>query len=146
MAGSPEPDRSTGRRAYDREVDPVIETFVERRLGETRHMLRSELTVAMIDVTNKITGLAASISDHQIEEARRSTVTTEKLDQIGRDLGDMKPKVEALILTDASDHASSTTRDQLLDRLDRTRKWAIAQTIAIVAVIVTVLAIYLQHH
>lgn len=134
-----------GRRASDREVDPVVESFVERRLSETRHMMRSEFTVAMLEVTNKVSRLADSIGQHQLREAERTTSFAMKLDQISADVTEMKPRVESLILNDAGEQASNTARSQLLDRLDRNRKWAIAQTVAFAGVVVALVAVLLAH-
>ncbi len=98
-----------GRRSYDREIDPVIEVFLEARLAATRHLLRDEFAAALVGVTNKL-----DLLTDEVRAARRHD-----------DLADVR----------------ESTRDELLARLDKNRRWMVTTAVAITAVIVAAIAV-----
>lgn len=141
MDADDEVDRHGGRRHYDRLIDPVIETFVEARLRETRHEFR-----------NEIAALATLVSNGRLEQAEEQTAVRAELRELHKDLAglrdDLKPMRENMVTLQRNDDRQSVqaqTRDELLDKLDRHRKWMVGTSLAVCGVMMGTVGLFLSH-
>lgn len=109
-----------GRRSYDRDVDPIVETFVERVVGETRHLLRNEYTAAVVALGNKIDALADQVGDanlQSVQDHARVTAKIEDLDRSVKGLQPLKQRVTDLEGHDRADAAVAAAIDKMNRRL-----------------------------
>lgn len=136
-----EADRTGGRRHYDRLIDPVIETFVEARLRETRHEFR-----------NEVAALAAIVTSGNLKQAEEQTAVRGELRELHKDLAGlredllpMREKVARLQRNDDVEAARAQTRDELLEKLDKNRKWMVGTALAICGVLMGTTGVLLSH-
>jgi hypothetical protein len=122
---------NAGRRSYDREIDPIIETYVEKRLTTTRHDLRGEFTVAM-------QAIEKTLLDIRREQAEARVTATREHAEVRADIADLRhcvaPLPDLLASVDVLEQHDTigTTRQQDRDRmLVALRWWATAVIAAI---------------
>lgn len=125
------PEERAGRRAYDHDLDPVVETYVQKELTRTRHGLRGEFTIAMQAIETRL----IEIQKQQVESSL--TATREHAD-VRADIAELRhciepipalvEKVDELDEHDTIDTTRQQDRDQLRVAL---RWWAMAVIAAI---------------
>lgn len=131
---------SSGRRAYDRDIDPVIAMAIDAVVADTRHLLRNEFTAAMLDLSNKISALGKSVTEGNFQSAAEHAEVKAKLDTAITDIGELKelaPRVSSLESEDMADERASKAVVEL-------RKWMLGLAGLIVAA-ASVLAAVVHH-
>lgn len=123
---------SAGRRYYDRDIPPVIETFLERRLSETRHLLRGEQTEATVALTNKITELTQAVADANLQAVEDHAEVKAKLSGLEDAISQLRPLVSRVSeleghdrTEDAVEQALTAHREQLEKTRTQTRAWGL---------------------
>lgn len=121
-----------GRRYYDRDIPPVIETFLERRLSETRHLLRGEQTEATVALTNKITELTQAVADANLQAVEDHAEVKAKLSSLEDAISQLRPLVSRVSeleghdrAEDAVEQALTAHREQLEKTRTQTRAWGL---------------------
>lgn len=121
-----------GRRYYDRDIPPVIETFLERRLSETRHLLRGEQTEATVALTNKITELTQAVADANLQAVEDHAEVKAKLSGLEDAISQLRPLVSRVSeleghdrTEDAVEQALTAHREQLEKTRTQTRAWGL---------------------
>lgn len=130
---------AAGRRAYDN-LEPVVEVFVEKTIGETRHMLRGEFTAALIGVSNKLTELAHTVTEGTLQSTREHAAVKSCIDELLNDVTELKalvPRVTDLETHERVDQARTSTQDAILMRLEQGRRWMIGTSIAVTAIVIS---------
>lgn len=140
-------EHHAGRRSYDREIDPVIENFIEARITDTRHLLRNEFSVAMLNLSNKISELSAAVAASTLQSTKEHAEVHAGLDELRREILGVKETAHPLVARvvelerhDDLGEARQETRDALLASLEKGRRWMIGTAIALAALIVSVAA------
>lgn len=137
-----------GRRAYDRDIDPMIEVVLDQRIAETRHMLRNEFTAALVDMASKLTQVANAVAEGNLQSTREHAENKACIEELRRDVAQLKPlfgRVNRLERHDDVGEAREQGRDEILAKIDRGRKWMIGTAVALAGVIVAATAVLLQH-
>lgn len=121
-----------GRRYYDRDIPPVIETFLERRLSETRHLLRGEQTEATVALTNKITELTQAVAGANLQAVEDHAEVKAKLSSVEEAISQLQPLASRVTeleghdrTEDAVEQALSAHREQLEKTRTQTRAWGL---------------------
>lgn len=144
-----EPTTGAGRRAYDRNIDPMVEVVIDQRIADSRHFLRSEFTAALISLTNKITELAGTVAAGNLQSTREHAENKACIEELRRDIAELKPlgaRVTALERHDDVDTARDEEREKLQATLEDqsrwmagTRRWMIGIGLTISALLIAVL-------
>ncbi|MCU1500599.1 MAG: hypothetical protein JWM47_4552 [Acidimicrobiales bacterium] len=138
MAASPEPDPLSGRRAYDRDVDPAIQLFVETEIRGVRHGLRGELAEALLRIEVAQTKAAAQASlEHAEVRKDLGVVIVEQTSQAAR-LETVLPLVSAVSELQRHD-AHDEGRLEGVSELRKTLWTAAGVIVAAIGVAMTVL-------
>lgn len=129
-----------GRRAYDNEVDPAVQVFVNEEVGTTRHQLRDEFTVAMLSLSNKLDALNVTVTEgHAQASLEHAQVrgdlerVCERIDDAANDIGELQglfKRVRDLEKNDELDDAREETREKILTKLEANRRWTVGTIIA----------------
>lgn len=98
----------SGRRDYDRDIDPVIVNYVEGRFREHRHAQRDELAVIGTQIAT-----AALLSTKEHAEVKGSL---DLLLAAVTDLRKLEPRVAALELAEAKEQTAAATTERLRDQ------------------------------
>lgn len=121
----PEFDSAGGRRAYDRDVDPIIESHLERRLTEVRHQMREEFTVALVDLTNKVTELSQGIANSNLQAVIDHGEVKAKLSELERGLRDLQSLGRRVGLLEGHDLADDAVAAAIDKARTQTRNMAL---------------------
>jgi len=98
-------------------------------LRDTRHGLR-----------NEITALAAQVVAGNLQSTKEHAEVKASIEELREDVADLKgllPRVIELEQHERVDEAREETRQSVLDKLDRQRKWLIATVISVIALVLT---------
>lgn len=150
MGTSPEP--AAGRRSYDREIDPVIETFIERRLTDERHSMRDEFTTALVALTNKVNDLASAVNTAALQSTREHAEVHAGLDELRREVAAVRETAHPLVARvvelerhDDIDHAREDERASVLKTVKESReaaasarRWVIGTCLTVIALLLTI--------
>lgn len=139
------------RRAGEREIDGNIEAFVQKTVTHTRHTLREEFGTSLLDVGNKLSALTVSVMQHQLQSTKEHAEVNARLiemDLTGRAqaalVQDLVPRVRRLEDHDTVDDARDQERKEILATLIAGRRWLIGTVIAMMAVVVSIVVLFIS--
>jgi hypothetical protein len=117
---APVVEPNAGRRAADREIDPIVEMYVQEVVRETRHELRNEL--AALAATQATSALQATKEHGEV----RADIQGVRADvaALRREVAELTPlrdSVDALRHRDEIDDARAETSRALLDEVRKQR-------------------------
>jgi hypothetical protein len=127
-----------GRRDYDRQIDPLIEMYVEERLRETRHELRNDIATL---ATNQAASALQATKEHgevrsEIQGVRNDVAA------LRRDLTDVLPlrdTVADLKHRDDMEEARQVTAVEVLAEVRKNRIQTRNFMVAVTGVVVSLL-------
>lgn len=120
----PEEEAPFGRRPYDRHVPPVVETYVENRLTETRHQLREEFTVALAGLTATLAKLTETVSAANLQSVKDHAEVKahiERLEDVVRGVPSLEGRVTEIEAEERADDRVVAALEKQSERMERNR-------------------------
>lgn len=137
---------NTGRREYDREIDPVVQNVIEQTVADTRHILRNEFTAALVDMANKMTALANTIAEGNLQSVQDQSEVKAKLDNVCKIIEGPPAMLDRIVKLEGNDITGAAVASAINQQREDFRnalKWATTTIIATLLLIAAVLGVVL---